>query len=300
MQDFLRRLNKLKQEKNAIIVAHIYQLPEIQDIADFVGDSLELSRKASQTDADIIVFCGVHFMAETAKILSPQKKVLLPDLNAGCPMADMINESKLQELKALHPKAKVVAYVNTSASIKAQSDICCTSANAVNVVKSLKDEEIIFVPDRNLGAFVASQSGKDLILYNGFCPTHNNFILPEFAIAARAAHPNAIMLVHPECRPETIALADYAMSTGQMCKFVEQSPHGDFIIGTELGIFHKLKKDNPQKNFYPINSLAVCPNMKKITLAKVLDALETEKNIVEVGAEIAARAYQPIQKMLEL
>ncbi|MDR2772050.1 MAG: quinolinate synthase NadA [Elusimicrobiota bacterium] len=299
MNDIIDRLNKLKKERNAIIISHIYQLPEIQDIADFVGDSLDLSRKAAQTDADVIMFCGVHFMAETASILNPSKKVLIADPHAGCPMADMITVPQLKELKSQNPSAKVVSYVNTSAAIKAHSDICCTSANASAIVDSLSEGEIIFVPDRNLGAFVSAKTGKKMIIWNGFCPTHNNFILPEHLLKVKQSHPKAQVLVHPECRPETIALADHAMSTGQMCNFISKSGKDEFIIGTELGILHKLKKDNPHKNFYPISELAVCPNMKKTTLSKVLDALLNMKNIVQVPDEIRERAYLPIKKMID-
>ena len=301
MNEISEKLKKLKKEKNAVILAHIYQLPEIQDVADFVGDSLDLSRKAAETDADIIVFCGVHFMAETAAILSPQKKVIIPDANAGCPMADMITASQLREFKTKYKNPVVVAYVNTSAEVKAESDICCTSSNALNVVKSLiGDETIIFVPDRNLGSYVQKNSGKEMIIWNGFCPTHNNLMLPEHIAQAKRLHPDAEVLVHPECRPEVVALADHAMSTGVMCRYVPTSKSKEFIIGTEIGILYKLQKENPGKKFYPVSDLAVCPNMKKITLDKVLDALANEKNIVIVPAEIAVKARKPIERMLEI
>ncbi|AKL98403.1 quinolinate synthase NadA [Endomicrobium proavitum] len=300
MNEITEKLNKLKKEKNAVILAHIYQLPEIQDVADFVGDSLDLSRKAAQTKADIIVFCGVHFMAETAAILSPQKKVLIPDVNAGCPMADMITASALKELKSKYKNPVVVAYVNTSAAVKAESDICCTSSNALNVVKSVESGDIIFVPDRNLGSYVQKNSGKEMFIWNGFCPTHNNLMLPEHILKAKAEHPNAEILVHPECRPEVAALADHAMSTGVMCRYVPTSSKKEFIIGTETGILYKLQKENPDKKFYPVSSLAVCPNMKKITLAKVLDVLFNETNIVTVPEEIRKKAYLPIERMLKI
>jgi len=303
MNEITEKLNKLKKEKNAVILAHIYQLPEIQDAADFVGDSLDLSRKAAQTDADVIVFCGVHFMAETAAILSPQKKVLIPDTHAGCPMADMITADKLKEEKAKYKKPFVVAYVNTSAAVKAECDICCTSSNAVNVVKSVKDKAadstIIFVPDRNLGAYVQKTSGIEMVIWNGFCPTHNN-MLPEHVLKAKQEHPDAEVLVHPECRPEVVALADFAMSTGQMCKRAPVSPKKEFIIGTETGILYKLQKENLNKKFYPLSSIAVCPNMKKITLAKVIDVLENMKNRVVVPEDIREKAYLPIKKMLDV
>jgi len=300
MNEINERINKLKKEKNAVILAHIYELPEIQDVADFVGDSLDLSRKAAATDADIIVFCGVHFMAETAAILSPNKKVLIPDVNAGCPMADMVTPKALQEMKSKYENPVVVAYVNTSAAVKAECDICCTSSNALNVVKSIDAKNIIFVPDRNLGSYVQQNSGKELIIWNGFCPTHNNLMLPEHILEAKKAHPKAVVLVHPECRPETVALADFAMSTGQMCKFVAGSKEKEFIIGTETGILYKLEKENPDKKFYPVSTFAVCPNMKKNTLAKLLDVLSNETNIVTVPEDIRLRAYTPIERMLKI
>lgn len=301
MQEIRDKLNKLKKEKNAVILAHIYQLPEIQDIADFVGDSLDLSRKAAETEADVIVFCGVHFMAETAAILSPQKKVLIPDVHAGCPMADMIAANKLEEFKKQYKNPVVVAYVNTSAAVKAECDICCTSSNAVNVLKNIdaetKGADIIFVPDRNLGSYVQKMSGREMIIWNGFCPTHNN-MLPEMVLKAKQEHPEAEVLVHPECRPEVVALADHALSTGGMCKHALASSKKEFIIGTETGILYKLQKENPDKKFYPVSSLAVCPNMKKITLAKVLDVLSEMKNVVTVDENIRANAYIPIKRML--
>ncbi|GHT63099.1 quinolinate synthase A [Endomicrobiia bacterium] len=306
MNEIGEKLNKLKKEKNAIILAHIYQLPEIHDIADFVGDSLELSIKATQTDADVIVFCGVHFMAETASILSPDKKVLIPDAQAGCPMADMITAEQLKNWKAKYKNPVVVAYVNTSAVIKAESDICCTSSNAVNVVKSiasgknLRNLDILFVPDRNLGSYVQKTSGIKMNIWNGFCPTHNNFILPEYVLKIKEQHPSTEVLVHPECRPEVVSLADHVMSTGVMCRYVQKNFVKDFIIGTETGILYKLNKDNSDKNFYPVTNLAQCPNMKKITLAKVFDALVNMKNIVSVLDDIRQKAYPPIYKMLQI
>ncbi|MDR2426392.1 MAG: quinolinate synthase NadA [Endomicrobium sp.] len=302
-KETIERLNKLKKERNAVILSHIYQLPEIQDIADFVGDSLDLSRKAAKTKADIIVFCGVHFMAETAAILSHDKKVLIPDTHAGCPMADMITAQQLKEFKKRYKNPVVVAYVNTSAAVKAESDICCTSSNAVNVLKSIdaqaKDSEIIFVPDRNLGSYVQKMSGRKMEIWNGFCPTHNN-MLPEMVLKAKNEHPEAEILVHPECRPEVIELADHALSTGGMCKHVLLSSKKEFIIGTESGILYKLKKENPGKNFYPIFPHAICPNMKKITLSKVFDVLTNIKNIVTVKQDIREKAYPPIERMLKV
>jgi quinolinate synthase len=303
--NFNQNINKLKKEKNAVILAHIYQRPEIHDIADFVGDSLELSTKASQTKADVIVFCGVHFMAETASILNPQKKVLIPDLEAGCPMADMVTVEKLREFKSKFKNPIVVSYVNTSAQVKAESDICCTSSNAINVVKSVaenfgEDIDIIFTPDRNLGGYIRKVSGIKMNIWNGFCSTHNSFILPEYVQNAKKEHPKAELLAHPECRPEVLALADYALSTAGMCKRVKESHAKEFIICTETGILYKLRKDNPDKIFYPATDLAVCPNMKKITLAKVYDVLSEIKNIVSVPEEIRQKAYTPISKMLQI
>jgi quinolinate synthase len=304
--DIIKSLNKLKKEKNAIILGHMYQLPEIHDVADFIGDSLELSRKAAQTDADVIVFCGVHFMAETASILSPNKKVLIPDMNAGCPMSDMISVEKLKDFKSQYKNPVVVTYVNTSAAVKAESDICCTSSNAVNVVKSIiackniKDIDILFVPDRNLGSYIQKTSGIEMNIWTGFCPTHNNFILPEYVLKAKEKYPNAEILVHPECRQEVISLADHVMSTGIMCKYVKSSDAKDFVIGTEIGILYKLKKDNPDKRFHPVTSFAECHNMKKITLTKVLDVLTNMKNIVSISDNTRQKAYLPISKMLQI
>jgi quinolinate synthase len=306
MKETIKKLNKLKKKKNAVILAHIYQLPEIHNIADFVGDSLDLSKKAIQTNADVIVFCGVYFMAEIASILNPKKKILIPDSNAGCPMADMITVEKLKEFKSQYKNPAVVAYVNTSAAVKAESDICCTSSNAVNVVKSIigdrdtEDSDIIFVPDRNLGSYVQKLIDVKMNIWNGFCPTHNNLILPEYLLKAKEEHPHAEILVHPECRPEVASMADHIMSTGAMCRYVGKTPTKEFIIGTETEILYKLKKDNPSKNFYPVSSLAVCPNMKKITLAKVLDVLTNMKNEVSISEDIRQKAYRPILKMLKI
>ncbi|MDR3112727.1 MAG: quinolinate synthase NadA [Elusimicrobiota bacterium] len=301
MREIIEKIEYLKKKKNAIVLAHTYQLPEIQDIADFVGDSLDLSKKAANTESSIIVFCGVHFMAETASILNPQKKVLLPDLNAGCPMADMVNVDDLIKFKNKFKNPVVVSYVNTTALVKAESYICCTSANAVNVVKSIAQEgDIIFVPDRNLGDYVQKKSGVELNIWNGFCPTHNNFILPEVILKAKTEHPAAKVLVHPECRYKTIELADEVMSTGMMCRYVKKSDNKEFIIGTETGILHKLKKDNPDKQFYPAIKESVCPNMKKITIEKVLDVLTNETNVVSISEEIRQKAIFPIKKMLDV
>lgn len=294
------KIAELKCSREAVILAHNYQLPEVQDIADFVGDSLGLSMAAAKTDAKVIVFCGVHFMAETAAIISPDKKVILPDLHAGCPMADMIDVTQLKKIKSEHPNVPVVCYVNTSAAVKAESDICCTSANAVNVVRALPDKEIIFIPDKFLGMFVQSKlPDKKLILHPGYCPTHAK-ILPEHIQKAREEHPGAVVLVHPECRPETIGLADGAYSTEGMLQFIQGSKAKEFIIGTEIGILHRMRKESPQKSFYPVTELAVCPNMKLCTLEKILWALEEMQNEIKVPKEIADKARLTIEKMLSI
>lgn len=295
------KIKKLKKEKNAVILAHNYQLPEIHDIADFVGDSLGLSIEASRTNADIIVFCGVHFMAETAKILSPQKIVLLPDKNAGCPMADMIDVDGLTALKKKHPNAATVCYVNTSAAVKAHCDYCCTSSNALKMAQHIlkSNSEIIFVPDKYLAQYVSDQLNHKFIVWNGFCPTHAK-ILPEYIIKSRKKHPLAKVIVHPECRPEVTRLADAVLSTEKMCAYAKESPNNDFIIGTELGIIHRMKKENPKNNFYPVSGSAICPNMKKINLEKVLWSLEDLSCQVNIEPEIMDKARLSIERMLEI
>ncbi len=300
-ESLANKINKLKKERNAVILVHNYQIGEVQDIADYLGDSLGLSLAAAKSDAKVIVFCGVHFMAETAAILCPDKKVLMPDVSAGCPMADMITVEGLKKLKAEHPRARVVCYVNTAADIKAESDICCTSANAVKVVKSLKDtEEIIFVPDKYLGNYTSTLvKDKKFILWQGFCSIHVR-ILPQHIQAAKEKYPQAKVLVHPECRPETIALADEVLSTGGMIKYAKESGAKEIIIGTETGIIYRLKKENPGKNFYPATELAVCPNMKKTNLEKVLWSLEDLKTEVVVPEQIADKARSAIEKMMEI
>lgn len=294
------KINKLKKERNAVILVHNYAPGEVQDAGDFVGDSLGLSREAADTNADIIIFCGVHFMAETAAILSPDKKVYMPDVNAGCPMANMVTERQLMEMKRKHKDALVVTYVNSSAAIKAMSDICCTSANAVNVVKSLpEDREIIFVPDRNLGSYVSKVLGREMILWNGFCPTHER-ILPEHVAITREKHPSAIFVAHPECRPAVVDMADEVGSTTGILKFCEESDEKEFIIGTEIGIMHRLARENPDKKFYPASPISDCPNMKLNTLEKLMWCLEDLTGEVTVPADIARGALAPIEKMLEI
>ena len=294
------QIRTLKAERRAVILAHNYQIAEVQDIADFVGDSLGLSIQAARTDAEVIVFCGVHFMAETAKILSPQKTVLLPDEHAGCPMANMINGRQLRALKEKHPGAKVLCYVNTSAEVKAECDLCCTSANAVTMVqKALKDEkEIIFVPDKYLGDYVEGRTGRRFILWNGYCPTHAR-ILPQDIVKAKALHPEADVIAHPECTPEVRALADRVASTEGMCRYVKETKAREVIVGTEIGIIHRLKKENPEKVFYPASEQAVCPNMKLITLEKVLWALEDMQPEIDVPPEMTSKARRCIERMLE-
>lgn len=298
--EIVEKIKNLKEKRKAVILAHNYQLPEIQDIADFVGDSLGLSIQASKTPAEVIVFCGVYFMAETAKIISPQKTVLIPEPRAGCPMADMITAEQLKELKKKHPNAKVLCYVNTSAHVKAESDLCCTSANAVKMVKeALKDEkEIIFVPDKYLADYVGSQTGREFFAWSGWCPTHVK-ILPENVLVQKKLHPEAEVLVHPECTPAVIKLADRVFSTEGMVKYVKTSPAKEFIIGTEIGLIYRLKKENPGKNFYPASELAVCPNMKLTTLEKVLVCLEEMTHPIELKPEVRGRAKQSLQKMLD-
>ena len=300
MKSIEEQILELKRERGALIIAHNYQVDEVQAIADFTGDSLELSRKAAALSEEVVVFCGVHFMAETAAILSPEKTILIPDAGAGCPMADMIDADKLRALKAKHPGAKVVCYVNSSAEVKAECDVCCTSSNAVKVVESLGDVEVIFVPDRNLGSFVAERLGRDLILYNGFCPTHER-IRPADVLLLKEKYPAAVVMAHPECSAPVRELADELLSTGQMCRFAQESAAKEFIVVTELGINFRLNRENPSKKFYPVNpERAVCPNMKKITLEKILWSLQDMTTRVTVPPEIARRAAGSIQRMLEI
>ena len=289
----------LKRRRGAIILAHNYQLGEVQDIADFVGDSLGLSQEAAKTDAGVIVFCGVHFMAETASILCPDKVVLLPDVHAGCPMADMITAERLREKKKEHPQAIVVCYINSSAEVKAESDICCTSANAVGIIESLDASEILFVPDQYLGHYVSTRTGKNMILWPGFCPTHAR-ITPERIRELKQENPQAKAVVHPECRPEVIAIADETLSTGGMCRYAQRDDVREMIVGTEIGIIYRLRKENPGKRFIPISEQAICPNMKSITLEKVLWSLEEMGPEVKVPERIRVRAKAVVDKMLRI
>ena len=305
------KIRELKEKRHAVILAHNYQLPEVQDVADYRGDSLELSRAAAKTDAKVIVFCGVHFMAETASILSPEKMVIVPDINAGCPMANMITAQDLRKLKKEHPRAVVVGYVNTSAEVKAELDYCCTSTNAVAVVNAItKDsaaggsafggkEEIIFVPDKYLADYVSKQTGRKLISWNGYCPTHVK-ILPEDILREKKFHPKAKVIVHPECLPQVIELADAALSTSGMVKFARETKVKEMIVGTEVGLIYRLKADNPDKEFYPASERAVCPNMKRTTQEKILWSLEELKEEVRVPEAIRIRARKAIERMLEI
>jgi quinolinate synthase len=297
--ELAEKISALKKRKNAVILAHNYQLGEVQDIADFVGDSLDLSQRAAETDADVIVFCGVHFMAETASILCPDKVVLLPDRNAGCPMADMITAERLRAKKKEHPQAVVVCYINSSAEVKAESDVCCTSANAVRVVESLDAREILFVPDQYLGHYVSTKTDKKMILWPGFCPTHAR-IKPERIKELKREYPQARAVVHPECMPEVIALADEVLSTSGMCRYARRDDVREMIVGTEVGIIHRLQKENPGKRFIPISEQAICPNMKLITLEKVLWSLEDMGPEVKVPGEIRLKAKAAVDKMLKV
>jgi quinolinate synthase len=298
-QDLIAKILQKKEQRKAVILSHNYELAEVQDIADFVGDSLELSQKAAKTDAQVIVFCGVHFMAETASILCPDKTVLLPDMNAGCPMANMINAEQLRTRKKELPGAAVVCYVNSTAEVKAESDVCCTSANAIKVVDSLKENEVLFVPDQYLGHFVSTKTAKKMYFWPGYCPTHAR-IRPEDILRVRAEHPLAKVMVHPECRPETIALADEVLSTGGMLRFARTTEAKELIIGTEIGIIYRLRKENPTKKFYPASEQAVCPRMKLITLEKILWSLEEMAPQVKVAPDIRQRAARAVNRMLEI
>ncbi len=290
----------LKEKRDAVILAHNYQLGEIHDIADFVGDSLDLSQKAAQTDAKVIVFCGVHFMAETASLLCPDKIVLLPDEHAGCPMADMVTVEDLRKKKSESPDASVVCYINTTAAVKTECDICCTSSNALKVVSTIPEgKPIIFVPDRYLGAFAAAQSDREMMLWPGYCPTHQR-ITADDIVKLKKQYPEAQVVVHPECRSDVTALADKALGTGGMMRYARESEHKDFIIGTEIGIIYRLRKENPSKRFIPASEQAICPNMKLITLEKILWSLEGMVYQVSVPEELRDKARKPVERMLAI
>jgi quinolinate synthase len=319
----LEEIQHLKEERRAVIIAHNYQRGEVQDIADFTGDSLELSRKAATMDCEVIVFCGVNFMAESASILSPDKTVLLPEVGACCPMADMVTvrsprkfwdefpgyekqpvlnypkEYTLLDIKKEHPGAPVVAYVNTTAEVKAESDICCTSSNVIAVVNSLPEQKIICIPDRNLSDWARRNTDKEIVAWDGFCHVHDRITAKDVE-KARAEHPKAVLMAHPECRPEVVALADHVTSTSGMLRYATESDAKEFIVGTETGLMHRLKKDNPDKQFYPLRKDMICPNMKKTTLESVRNALKEMKHVVKVPEDIRVKARRALDRMLEI
>ena len=293
-------IESLKRERRAVILAHNYCRGEVQDVADFTGDSLELARRAAEVDADVIVFCGVYFMAETAAILNPGKTVLIPDPTAGCPMADMVTAAQLRELKAKHPGAAAVCYVNSTAEVKAECDMCVTSGNAERVMATFPaDREIIFVPDQHLGSHIMGLLGRKYILWPGYCPTHAALSAKSIA-DARAAHPGAPVLVHPECARDVREAADERLSTGGMCRYARESAAKEILVGTEVGILHRLRRENPEKAFYPVNERLVCPNMKKTTLENLAEGLREMKHRVIVPDDIAKRARRAVEAMLAI
>lgn len=300
VQELSNEIMRLKKERDAVILAHVYQRPEVQDVADFVGDSLGLSQQAAATGAKVIIFCGVHFMAESASILSPDKTVVLPEEEAGCPMAEMIDAVQLERKKQEMPGAVVVCYVNTSAEVKAECDIACTSANAVKVVQSLPPEQpVLFVPDKNLGKYIASKTGRDMTVWEGYCNVHDRLTVEDIQ-KAKAVHPQALVLVHPECRPEVVALADKVASTTGMINFARENSAREFIIGTESGILHQLRKGAPFKEFFMASSKLVCPNMKKTTLESVHRALVTLQPRVQVSEDVRMKAARSLERMLSV
>ena len=299
MSDIIEEIKYWKKQRNAVILAHNYVRPEIQDIADFAGDSLELSIKAKNIKADVIVFCGVRFMGETGKLLSPNAIVLLPNPDAGCPMADMASADAVKTYRKEHPDDILVAYVNSTADVKAEVDLCCTSGNAEKIIESIPgDKSIMFLPDRNLGANMNRKLHRSMKLWPGCCPIHDQ-VTPQMIQNARKKHPGALVLVHPECRPEVVQTADYALSTGGILKFVRESKQNQFIIGTEEGILHRLRKENPNKEFFPLEPTLICEDMKKITLENIRDTLRDLTNQVQIPANQAENALKPIEKMLE-
>lgn len=300
MDNIVEKIKALKKEKNAVILAHCYQPVEVDLVADYVGDSLYLSQVAAKTNADIIIFAGVYFMAQTAKLLSPEKKVLLPQIDAGCRMADMITLSQLKDFKSKHDNIPVVCYVNSTAEVKAECDMCCTSSNAVKVVKSMGADKILFLPDTYLGKWVEKQLGNvEVITYPGFCPTHLR-IRPQDIENARKAHPEALVLVHPECHTAVSDIADYVGSTTGIINFAKNSTNKSFIIATEEGVVDRLKRDFPEKEFIPVKENIICPNMKMTSLEDILNVLENENNEIFVNENIAQRAVKCIDRMLEV
>jgi quinolinate synthase len=293
------KIIELKKELDAVILAHNYQRPEVQDIADVIGDSLELAREATQIDAKVVVLCGVRFMAESVAILNPSRTVLLSEGTAGCPMADMIGVDDLIEWKGKYPQATVVCYVNSSAEVKAESDYCCTSANALKVVEAVPNDEILFIPDMNLGHYVSTKTDKKIILYPGYCNTHHR-LTAKHVVRAKKDYPNAVVLVHPECRAEVIELAYAALSTSQMARYVKDSSAKTFLIGTEEGLVYRMQQDNPDKTFHVISKVLVCPDMKKTTLEKVAETMEFRKNVVVIPEDIRLRAKSALDRMLAI
>jgi quinolinate synthase len=293
------KIKELLKHRNAIMLAHNYQPPEIQELADLCGDSLELSIKASKTDADVILFCGVHFMAETASILSPDKTVLLPRQDAGCPMADMVTAERLAKTMSEMPPMPVVTYVNSTAAVKALSTVCCTSANVVKIVESLDENEILMTPDRNLARYAATQTDKKIHYWEGYCPIHDR-LTPEAVEEVKASHPNAVFMAHPECRPEILAMADVVLSTSGMIRYAEESPEKEFIVGTEIGLLYPLKQKSPNKTFVPASEEMFCPDMKKITLEDIAACLENMQGEVKVSENIRKPAFKAVQRMIEL
>ena len=298
-EELQEQILDLRRDKNAVILAHNYQKGEIQDIADMHGDSLALSREAAETDADVIVFCGVHFMAESAAILSPGKTVLLPAADAGCPMADMITAEQLREWKKEHPGLPVVSYVNTSAAVKAESDICCTSSNAVKIVNSLPDNKILFCPDRNLGRYVQDRTEKELVIWPGYCATHA-LLREDEVLKAKKEHPEALFVAHPECEPDVLKHADHITSTSGMFTYVKETEADAYIIGTEMGILHGLKKENPDKTFILPSPSLICLNMKRITLPKLLRSLRENVHVITIPEKIRKCAWKALKRMIEI
>jgi len=296
IEEEIRRLIK---KENAILLAHNYQPPEIQDIADLTGDSLELSIKASETYARIIIFCGVHFMAETASIVSPEKKVLLPRIDAGCPMADMITPEDLKARRLQFPDVPIVTYVNSSAAVKALSTICCTSANVLSVVNSISSNRVFMTPDRNLAQYAGSKSEKQIEFWNGFCPIHDGLTREE-VLKAKEKYPDALFMAHPECRPEVLDLADAVLSTSGMLRFARESDNESFIVGTEVGLLYPLRKGNPDKKFYPVSKRMVCPDMKLTRLIDILNALKKMEHEVKVPENIRTKAIKAVKQMLAI
>ncbi|MDF2670135.1 MAG: NadA [Paenibacillus sp.] len=298
-RELKQRIAELKKDRNAIILAHYYQRDEVQEVADFRGDSFLLAQKAAQTDAEVIVFCGVHFMGESAKILAPDKTVIIPDERAGCPMADMVNVEGLKALKRQHPNAAVVTYINSSAEIKAETDICCTSANAVKVIQSVDADEIIWVPDKNLGDYVSKFTDKKMIIWEGYCNTHDMLTVKD-VIEMKAKHPNAQFVVHPECRPEVVQLGDFVGSTTAIIKYCKESDCQEFIVGTEDGTGYQLRMDSPNKTFHFATKFLVCPNMKVNNLKKIVRCMETMQPQIYVPPQVAEQARLSLERMLQV